>query len=167
MYLRKTLREDGKVKHETLGNLSDLPRDLIACMKRRLECGKTLVDDDQSIKVLRTLPHGHVDAVLETLKNIGLPEILAARPCRERDLVIAMIVDRVISPGSKLSCSRGMNSATAQNTLAEELGLDNVQVHEFYAAMDWLLARQIRIENKLAKKHLQDGTLVLFDVSAS
>jgi transposase len=99
--------------------------------------------------------------------NVGLPEILPARPCRERDLVMAMIVDRVISPGSKLSCSCGMNSNTAQNTLSEELALDDVDVHEFYHAMDWLLARQTRIENKLAKKHLQDGTLVLFDVSSS
>ena len=105
--------------------------------------------------------------MLGTIKNIGLPEILAARPCRERDLVMAMIVDRVISPGSKLSCSRGMSSETAQNTLAEELSLDDVEVHEFYDAMDWLLARQTRIENKLAKRHLQDGTLVLFDVSSS
>jgi transposase len=166
-YLRRTYREDGKVKHETLGNLSDLPRDLIACMKRRLESGVALAGQEDSIQVLRTLPHGHIAAVLETLRGIGLPEILAARACPERDLVIAMIVDRVISPGSKLSCSRGLHAGTAQNTLGEELGLDHVDVHQFYRAMDWLLQRQARIENKLAKKHLQGGTLVLFDVSSS
>ncbi len=167
VYLRRTFREDGKVKHETLGNLSDLPRDLLELMRRRLAQGEPLSGVGEKLAILRSLPHGNVDAVLTTLRSIGLDQLLASRPCRERDLVIAMIADRVISPGSKLSCSRGMNGETAQNTLADELKLGEVDVHELYAAMDWLLERQNRIENKLAKKHLKGGSLVLFDVSSS
>lgn len=166
-YLRRTFREDGQVKHETLGNLSDLPRDLIAIMKQRLAQNEPLSGIGEKMSILRSLPHGNVNAVLTMMRSIGMESLLASRPCRERDLVIAMIADRVISPGSKLSCSRGMNDETAQNTLAEELGLDDVNVHELYDAMDWLLKRQNRIENKLAKKHLKGGLLVLFDVSSS
>jgi|688.fasta_scaffold222878_1 hypothetical protein len=167
VYLRRTFREDGKVKHETLGNLNDLPRDLIELMRQRLAQGEPLSGVGEKMTIQRSLPHGNVDAVLTTLRSIGLEPMIASRPCRERDLVIAMIADRVISPGSKLSCSRGMNSETAQNTLAEELSLGDVDVHELYDAMDWLLERQNRIENKLARKHLQGGSLVLFDVSSS
>jgi Transposase DDE domain len=166
-YLRRTFREDGKVKHETLGNLSDLPGDLIELMKTRLATAQPLVGAGETMTIKRSLPHGNVDAVLRTLRSIELDLMIAARPCRERDLVMAMIVDRVISPGSKLSCTRGMDDETAQNTLAEELGLGDVDVHELYNAMDWLLERQNRIENKLAKKHLKGGSLVLFDVSSS
>ena len=108
VYLRRTFREDGKVKHETLGNLSDLPRDLLELMRRRLAQGEPLSGVGEKLAILRSLPHGNVDAVLTTLRSIGLDQLLASRPCRERDLVIAMIADRVISPGSKLSCSRGM-----------------------------------------------------------
>ena len=165
--LRRTFREDGKVKHETLGNLSDLPDDLIDVMKQRLAGGQTLVPGGQSVRLVRSLPHGNVAAVLGTAKKIGLDSLLFSTPCRERDLVLAMIVDRILSPGSKLSCSTGLNARTAQNTLAEELQLGAVDVHELYDALDWLLARQQRIENKLAKKHLEDGTLLLFDVSSS
>jgi transposase len=166
-YLRRTFREDGKVKHETLGNLSDLPRDLIEFMRQRLAQNEPLSGFGEKMSILRSLPHGNVNAVLTMMRNIGMEQLLASRPCRERDLVIAMIADRVISPGSKLSCSRGMNDETAQNTLAEELGLDDVDIHELYKAMDWLLERQNRIENKLAKRHLKGGSLVLFDVSSS
>ncbi len=165
--LRRTFREDGKVKHETLGNLSDLPDDAIGYIKRRLAGGRPLIADDESMTIRRSLPHGNVAAVLGVARNIGFERLIAARPSRERDLVMAMVADRVISPGSKLSCSTGLNPETAQNTLAEELRLGTVDVHELYAAMDWLLTRQKRIENKLAKKHLQDGVLVLFDVSSS
>ena len=165
--LRRTFREDGKVKHETLGNLSDLPADLIEVMKQRLAGGRPLVPDGQSVRLLRSLPHGNVAAVLGTAKRIGLDSLLFSTRCRERDLVLAMVVDRLLSPGSKLSCAVGLNEATAQNTLAEELQLGGVDVHELYDALDWLLARQKRIENKLAKKHLEDGTLLLFDVSPS
>ena len=136
-------------------------------MRRRLAQGEPLSGVGEKMTILRSLPHGNVDAVLTTLRTIGLDQIIASRPCRERDLVIALIADRVISPGSKLSCSRGRNEETAQNTLADELSLGDVDVHELYKAMDWLLERQNRIENKLAKKQLKGGSLVLFDVSSS
>ena len=166
-YLRRTFREDGKVKHETVANISDLPDDLLAVIKNRLATGQPLVGDGGTMRIQRSLPHGNVAAVLGTMRNIGLDQFIAARPCRERSLVMAMIADRIISPGSKLSCSTGMHPETAQNTLAQELQLGEVDVHELYDAMDWLLERQTRIENKLAKTHLKDGTLVLFDVSSS
>lgn len=166
-YLRRTFRQDGKVKHETVANISDLPDDLLAVIKNRLATGQPLVGNGGTMEIHRSLPHGNVAAVLGTIKNIGLDQFIAARPCRERSLVMAMIADRIISPGSKLSCSTGMNPATAQNTLAQELHLGEVDVHELYDAMDWLLERQTRIENKLAKTHLKDGTLILFDVSSS
>jgi len=165
--LRRTFREDGKVKHETLGNLSDLPDDLIGVMKQRLADGQPLIGNGGTVQIVRSLPHGNVAAVLGTARNIGLDRLLFSTRCRERDLVLAMIVDRVISPGSKLSGCVGLNEQTAQNTLSEELQLGDVDVHDLYGAMDWLLARQKRIENKLVKKHLSDGTLVLFDVSSS
>jgi hypothetical protein len=165
--LRRSFREDGKVKHETVGNLSDLPDDAIEYIKRRLAGESPLIADSDSFRIVRSLPHGNVAAVLGTAKNIGLDSLLVSRPCRERHLVMAMIVDRILSPGSKLSCIKGLQAETAQNTLAEELRLGEVDVHELYAAMDWLLARQTRVENKLAKKHLAEGTLVLFDLSSS
>ena len=165
--LRRTYREDGKVKHETVGNLSDLSEDTIGYIKRRLAGESPLIAEGDSFRILRSLPHGNVAAVLGTAKNVGLDKLIVSRPCRELRLVMAMIVDRIISPGSKLSCITGLQGETAQNTLAEELRLGDVDVHELYEAMDWLLARQTRIENKLAKKHLAEGTLVLFDLSSS
>jgi hypothetical protein len=165
--LRRTYREDGKVKHETLGNLSDLPEDLIEVIKRRLASDQPLVVGGERLRIVRTLPHGNVAAVLGTAKDIGLDQLISSTPSRERDLILAMIVDRLLSPGSKLGCAVGLCEATAQNTLAEELKLGDVAVHDLYKAMDWLLSRQRRIENKLAKRHLRDGTLMLFDVSGS
>jgi transposase len=165
--LRRTYREDGKVKHETIANLSCLPDDLIEVIKQRLASGKPLVGDGGSFDIVRTLPHGNVQAVLGTARDVGLERLVSSTPSRERSLVMAMIVDRIISPGSKLSCANGLSEQTAQNTLAEELKLGDVDVHELYDAMDWLLQRQKRIEKKLAKKHLTGGTLVLFDVSSS
>ena len=165
--LRRTYREDGKVKHETLGNLSDLPPDVLDFMRGRLNVELEEATPSGPFQIVRSLPHGNVAAVLQTAKNIGLDQLLGSRRCRERDLVLAMIVSRVLSPRSKLSACAALQAETAQSTLAEELRLGDVDVHELYAAMDWLLDRQKRIENKLAKKHLQGGVLVLFDVSSS
>lgn len=165
--LRRTFREGGKVRHETLGNLSCLPEDLIVVMKQRLASGQPMTGDGGGFEITRSLPHGNVAAVLGMAKQLGLERMISATPSRERSLVMAMIADRLISPGSKLSCSAGLQQQTAQNTLGEELRLGDVDVHELYDAMDWLLARQKRIENKLAKKHLSGATLVLFDVSSS
>jgi transposase len=165
--LRCSFRKDGKVKHETLGNLTQLPPDVIEFIQRRLSGELDESAPHSSFEIVRSLPHGNVMAVLQTAKQLGLEHLLASRPCRERDLIMALIVARVLSPRSKLSTNTALNAETAKHTLAEELELDEVDVHQLYAAMDWLVERQTRIENKLAKKHLQDGHLVLFDVSSS
>lgn len=165
--LRRTFRENGKVKHETLGNLSDLPADVIEFIRKRLAGELEEGAPSGTFEVVRSLPHGNVAAVLQTARNIGLDRLIASRPCRERDLILALIVSRLISPGSKLSACASLETETAQNTLCEELQLGKVDVHELYSAMDWLLERQTRIEAKLAKKHLTGGLLVLFDVSSS
>lgn len=165
--LRCSFRQDGKVKHETLANLTQLPPDVIEFIRRRLSGELAENAPHSSFEIVRSLPHGNVMAVLQTAKQLGLEHLLASRPCRERDLIMALIVARVLSPRSKLSTNTALNAETAKHTLAEELELDEVDVHQLYAAMDWLVERQTRIENKLAKKHLQDGHLVLFDVSSS
>jgi transposase len=164
--LRHTYREDGKVKHLTVGNLSDLPDDLIDVIRKRL-AGGPLPTEDDDVEIVRSLPHGHVAAVLGTLRKIGLDRLITSTPCRESKLVTAMIVMRIIAPGSKLANLTSMQSETAQHSLADELQLHDIQKPELYEAMDWLFQRQKRIEKKLAKKHLQDGTLVLYDVSSS
>jgi transposase len=164
--LRHTYREDGKVKHLTVGNLSDLPDDLIGAIRRRL-AGEPLPAENDDFEIVRSLPHGHVAAVLGTLRKIGLDRLIASTPCREAQLVTAMIVLRIIAPGSKLANLISMQPETAEHTLADELQLGDIQTPELYEAMDWLLARQKRIEKKLAKKHLQEGAVVLYDVSSS
>jgi transposase len=163
--LRRTYREGGKVKHQTLGNLSHLPPDLIETIRRRLRDGST--PESTPWKIVRTLPHGHVAATLGTLKSLELEDVLASRPCRERSLVIAMIVARIIQPASKLATARALEDETATTSLGIELDLDVVTETELYGALDWLLERQTRIETKIAKKHLSDGTLVLYDVTSS
>lgn len=165
--LRCSFRKDGKVKHETLGNLTQLPPDVIEFIQRRLSGELAENAPHSSFEIVRSLPHGNVMAVLQTAKQLGLENLLASRPCRERDLIMALVVARVLSPRSKLSTNTALSAETAKHTLAEELELGEVEVHQLYAAMDWLVERQTRIENKLAKKHLQDGHLVLFDVSSS
>jgi hypothetical protein len=164
--LRHTYREDGKVKHLTLGNLSDLPSDLIEVIRSRL-AGEPLPAVDDDVQIVRSLPHGHVVAVLGALRKIGLDRLISSKPCREAQLVLAMIVMRIIAPGSKLAQLNGLRPETAQHSLAEELQLEDVETAEMYSALDWLLKRQTRIENKLAKKHIVGGELVLYDVSSS
>lgn len=163
--LRRSYRHEGKVKHQTLGNLSHLPPDLIDTIRRRLAGGGP--PESNHWEIVRTLPHGHVAAVLGSLHNLGLDRILASRRSRARDLVVAMIVARVIAPASKLATSRALQEETATTSLSSELGIGNLDEDELYAALDWLTERQRRIETKLAKKHLADGTLVLYDVSSS
>jgi transposase len=163
--LRRSYRHEGKVKHQTLGNLSHLPLDLIDTIRRRLGGGGPPESDHWEI--VRTLPHGHVAAVLGSLQNLGLDALLASRRSRTRDWVVAMIVARVIAPASKLATSRALQDETATTSLSTELGIGNLDEDELYAAIDWLTERQHRIETKLAKKHLAEGTLVLYDVSSS
>ena len=164
--LRRTYREDGKVKHETLGNISHLPPDLIELIRTRLREGKP-IDLPAGARIVRSLPHGHVAAVLGTIHATGLDRMIASRRCCERDLVIAMVAARILEPCSKLATLRGLSEQTASSTLGMELGVEAGDERELYAAMDWLLKRQWHIEERIAAEKLTDGSLVLYDVSSS
>jgi transposase len=161
-YLRRTFRQDGKVQHETLGNLSDLPVHVIDLISRSLK-GETFVPGADAFRITRSLPHGHVAAVLTMIRTLGLDDLIASEPSRRRDLVVAMIAERLLFPSSKLANTRHWHDTT----LAEELDVAEATEDQLYDAMDWLLERQPTIEKKLAKRHLSDGALVLYDVTSS
>jgi transposase len=160
--LRRSFRQDGKVKKETLAHLSHLPAEAIDAIRRVL-AGETLVNAQDAFEIEASLPAGHVNAALIMARRLGLAELLDRSPSRWRDLCVAMIVSRVINPGSKLSTVRTLG----QSTLASELGVQGADEDDLYAAMDWLISRQPRIEDRLAKRHLRDGEMVLYDVSSS
>lgn len=163
--LRRTYRDGGKVKHQTLGNLSHLPPHALEAVRRSLK-GETMVSAQDSFDCVRSLPHGHVSAVIASLRKLGLETLLSSRSCRERDLVVAMIVARIVSPGSKLAISRAISASTAETSLGHVLDVEDADEDELYSAMDWLIGRQARIEEHLARRHL-DNTLVLYDVTSS
>jgi transposase len=160
--LRRTFRVGNRVLHETLGNISHLPASLIDIIRRSL-AGESFLSATDAFHVLRSLPHGHVEAVLGTLRRLQLEPLLSSKPCRERDLVLAMLVQRLLDPASKLATTRLWHNST----LAEELSVEDAQEDELYQALDWLLARQAQIEKKLAGRHLQEGSEVLYDISSS
>jgi len=160
--LRRSFREGGKVKKETLANLSHLPDELIELIRGAL-AGRQYVEADAAFDIERSLPAGHAQAALVMARRLELARLLDRQPCRERDLCVAMICQRVIAPASKLETGR----ALARSTLACELGVEGVDEDDLYAALDWLLERQARIEDRLARRHLKDGELVLYDVSSS
>jgi transposase len=168
--LRESYRVDGKVKKRTLLNLSDWPTELIEGLRTLLKGGTALPPGQDAIIIKRSLPHGHVAAVLGTLRRIGLDRLLGPTgqaPNRCRDLVVAMIVARLIAPLSKLATAKALDPITAACSLGEVLGLGAVDEDELYTALDWLLERQPQIEAALARRHLKNGTLVLYDVSSS
>ena len=165
--LRDSYRDAGKIKKRTIANLSDWPTEIVEGLRTLLKGGKVAPADQESIIVRRALPHGHVAAVLGTLRNISLERMLGPPRNRCRDLVIAMIVARLIAPASKLATARMLDPLTASSSLGEVLGLGPVDEDELYVALDWLGERQEAIEKALARKHLHDGTLVLYDVSSS
>ena len=165
--LRESYRDAGKIKKRTIANLSDWPTEIVEGLRTLLKGGKVAPADQESIIVRRALPHGHVAAVLGTLRNIGLDRMLGPPRNRCRDLVIAMLVARLIAPTSKLATARMLDPLTASSSLGEVLGLGPVDEDELYVALDWLGERQEAIEKALARKHLHDGTLVLYDVSSS
>ena len=160
--LRRSYRDGGKVRHENLGNLSHLPLPIIDAVRKML-AGRVLVDLDERFEIERSLPHGHVAAVLGVLRELDLERLISRERCRERDLAVAMICQLVIAPASKLSMTRRFS----QTTLADELSLGEVKEAELLAAMDWLRERQERIERTLARRHLEDGGFVLYDLSSS
>jgi hypothetical protein len=164
--LRESWREGKKTHKRTVANLTGLPEEAIDALRRSLK-GERLVPAESVFAIERSLPHGHVAAVVGTLRRIGLDAVLGSRASRERDLVVAMVAARILSPGSKLATARGLDADSATSTLAEELGVEDASAEDLYAAMDWLLERQPRIEKKLAARHLSEGTLLLYDVSSS
>ena len=160
--LRRSYREGGVVKNETLGNLSHLPDALIDIIRRSLR-GETFVPLAQAFEVTRSRAHGPVQAVALTLQRLGFATLLASKPCRERELVLSMVASRIVAPHTKLATTRWWHTTT----LAEDFGVVDANEDDLYAAMDWLLARQDRVQKKLAARHLSAGGLVLYDLSSS
>jgi hypothetical protein len=165
--LRESYRDQGKIKKRTLLNLSDWPPELIAGFKALLKGGTVVPANQPVFTIKRSLPHGHVAAALGTLRRIGLDRLLGPEGNRDRDLVIAMIVARVVAPASKLATAKALSPLTASSSLGALLGLGEVDDAALYDALDWLIGRQPGIEQALAQRHLQGGCLVLYDVSSS
>ena len=165
--LRESYRKQGKVCKRTLANLTLWPPEMVEGLRILLRGGAAIESLEDAFEVVRSLPHGHVAAVLGTLRRISLDRIIASRRTRQRDLVVAMIVARIIDPCSKLATARGMGQETALSTLGEMLDVESADEDELYEAMDWLLVRQPVIETKLAERHLSEGTLVLYDVTST
>jgi hypothetical protein len=166
--LRESYREAGQVKNRTLANLSSWPEAKVEALTRVLK-GQPLpaAPLDGAFEITRTLPHGHVAAVLGTARQLGLEELIDPVPSRHRDLVVAMTVAQVIAPDSKLAIARGLRDQTAASSLGEVLHLGGCDEDDLYAAMDYLQARQEQIQDALAARHLAGGTLVLYDVSSA
>jgi hypothetical protein len=165
--LRESYREGGTVKNRTLANLSRWPEEKVDALARVLKGLPTRVELAEAFEITRSLPHGHVAAVLGTAQQLGVQELIDPTPSRRRDLVTAMLVAQVIAPGSKLATARGLRTQTATSSLGEVLGVASCDEDDLYAAMDWVLARKETIENALAARHLVNGTLVLYDVSSA
>jgi Transposase DDE domain len=164
--LRESYRDGVKVKNRTLANLSDWPPEQIETLRAALR-GDKLVPAGEGMEIVRALPHGHVAAALGTARQIELDELLPVGSERQRNLALALIVERLIDPAAKLATARALDERTALNSLGLTLGLGEVTVKEVYAALDWLGMAQSSIEDALARRHLHDGTLVLYDVSSS
>jgi hypothetical protein len=160
--LRRSYRDGGKVKNETLGNLSHLPEQVVDLVRRSLQ-GETFAPVQERFEIIASKPHGDVTAVLQAMRRLGLASLLSPRPCREVDLVMGMVAARIVAPHTKLATTRWWHT----RTLAEDLGLHGADEDDLYAAMDWLLERQDTIERKLAARHLASGGLALYDLSSS
>jgi len=160
--LRQSYRVGRQVKHRTLASLTALPEPVVDAIERSLR-GERLIGAGEAVRIVRSLPHGHVGAVLGTLRRLGLEALLERRPSRARDLAVGLIVARLLSPASKLATSRTLG----QTTLGEVLDVAGATEDELYGALDWLLARQARVERGLAARHLRSGSLVLYDVTST
>jgi transposase len=160
--VRRSVRDGKRVRHETIANISKLPAEAIEALTLALR-GVRLLPAGEAFAITRSLPHGHVEAVLATAQRLGLERLLDREPSRERDLCLAMIAARVLCPGSKLATVRSLGCST----LASELGVQGCDQDDLYQAMDWLSDRQERIEQRLARRHLAEGEPVLYDVSSS
>jgi hypothetical protein len=160
--LRQSYREGSSVKHRTLASLTALPEPVIEAIERSLR-GERLVPAGEAFRITRTLPHGHVAAVLGLVRSLGLPGLFDRRPSRLRDLATALVAGRLVEPRSKLATA----ALLGQTTLGACLGVEGADENELYAAMDWLLARSAKVEAALARRHLAPGALVLYDLSST
>lgn len=165
--LRESFREGNTVRKRTLANLSSWPPELVEGLQTLLRGGTAVKQLHDAFDIVRSRPHGHVAAVLGTLRHLDLERIIDPNPSPQRDLVVAMIVARLLDPRSKLATARGLNAETLAHTLGEALGLQAATADDLYDAMDWLFERQERIEKQLAARHLEDGSLVLCDVTST
>ena len=165
--LRESYREGGKVKNRTLANLSRWPEPKVEALARVLKGLPPQLELTEAFEVTRSLPHGHVAAVLGMAARLQVAELIDPAPSRRRDLVLAMLAAQVITPASKLATARGLRSQTATSSLGAVLGVSGADEDDLYAAMDWVLARKDSIEEALAQRHLANGTLVLYDVSSA
>ena len=167
--LRESYREGDRIKKRTLANLSSLPDDVVDNMKMVLKGAKVSIESaiPSNFEIIRSVPHGHVAAILEIISRLGLSKIISSRSSHQKNLVIAMIVARIINPKSKLATARGFNYQTCSHSLGQLLNIETVTEEQLYSALDWLLDNQEKIEEKLAKKHLISGSLVLYDVTSS
>jgi transposase len=164
--LRESVREGGKIHKRTLANLSALPPEAIEALRQMLK-GKALIPADEAVRIERSTPYGHVAAVLGMIRRLKLDQVLGTKPSPERNRVLAMIVARVLAPDSKLATARGLGENSAFAALSDALALQDVSADSLYRSLDWLLERQPAIEAKLAAKHLEEGTLLLYDITSS
>src|ERR1700692_2662212 len=164
--LRESYRDGTKVKNRTLANLSDWPAEQIETLRAALR-GNKLVPAGEGLEILRALPHGHVAAALGTARRVGLNRLWPRGRERRRELALALIVARLIDPAAKLATARALDETTAPHSLGATLGLGAVTAKEVYATLDWLGAAQEAIERALARRHLSDGTLLLYDVTST
>lgn len=162
--IREAWREGKRIRRRTLGNITSLSSDQIDQIRETLK-GATLVSAEEAFEIVSSRPHGHVAAVVGTMKRLGLAELVSTRKHRSRQLVLAMIAARILEPDSKLATARQLGSDTLSSSLGEVLGVEDADADDLYAALDWLIAQQPRIEQKLARRHLGEGRLVLWDVS--
>jgi hypothetical protein len=162
LLLREAWRDGKAIKKRTVANLTDWPEEKVEALRRVLK-GEALVSPKAVFTIERSLPHGHVEAILGMIKKTGLDAVIGSKQSRERDLIVAMMVERLIHPASKLATTRFWHTAT----VAEELSVADADSDDLYGALDWLYARQERIEKKLAGKHLRNGSLILYDVTSS
>ena len=160
--LREAWREGKRIRKRTIANLTNWPSEKVEALRCVLK-NETLVASKEAFVIERSIPHGHVEAILGTIKKLELDGLIASTRCRERDFVVAMIAERLIHPCSKLATTRLWH----MTTLSEELGVTDADEEDLYKAMDWLLGRQQRIEKKLAARHLSEGSLVFYDVTSS
>ena len=170
--LRESWRENGKTRKRTVGNLSSLSDETVEAVRSALKgevvpAALAIAEPEKRLEITNVRQHGHVAAAVAIIKRSGLLQAIATKPSRQRDIVVAMIVDRLLHGDSKMATARHCHQETAATTLGELLSLEDLDEHECYRAMDWLLKRQDSIQKKLAGKHLKDGEPVLFDLSSS